>query len=387
MRKLLRIVFFSLLCVAILGVKPSAHGAEPTKHQRKQLLYLAAGNHLTTYRIDPATGQLDQLQSLPLAGAGPFTFSPSGKRMYAVARLSADEGNKPAIATLDIQSDGQLKLVTRAAIDLRPGYLMTDKTGAYIAGNHYGPGKATVWKLRGGVYKGDTVKELTLEQRAHSAVFSPDNRWLLVPATGPNKVFIHQFNAATGEANANTPPFAMGPQGENDARQPRHLIFHPNLPVVYTTNERELPGVGVWKWDAKRGTLKTIQNIVSLPTGFEGRITTADLHLTRDGKYLYISNRDGTNRNAKTGRDSIVGFKVDPKTGRLSLINHNACERIPRSFCLDGTDRYVYVAGQGDDRLGAYRIDADTGKLSKVKQYEVGSRPIWVEALILPVNQ
>ena len=55
---------------------------------------------------------------------------------------------------------------------------MTDNNGEFLAGNHYGPGKATVWKIDP-IYRGTTIGELTLEQRAHSAVFSPDNHWLL----------------------------------------------------------------------------------------------------------------------------------------------------------------------------------------------------------------
>jgi 6-phosphogluconolactonase len=221
---------------------------------------------------------------------------------------------------------------------------------------------------------------LTFEQKAHSTVFSPDNHWLLVPATGPNKVFINHFTAQVGSTKPNDPPFANGPAGERNARQPRHLIFHPNLSIAYTTNERDQPGVGVWQWDTEKGTLISIQNIVTQPEGFNGRITTADLHLTRDARFLYVSNRDNSKRRSPTGKDSIVGFSVDPQTGRLKLIGHNPCERVPRSFTIDKLGKYLYVAGQGDARLGAYRIE-ESGVLKKITKYEVGNGPIWVEAL------
>ena len=45
--------------------------------------------------------------------------------------------------------------------------------------------------------------------------------------------------------------------------------------------------------------------------------------------------------------------------------------------------KYVYVAGQGDGKLGAYRIEKQ-GTLGKIKQYEVGASPSWVETLALP---
>ena len=354
----------------------------------EQRLYLAAGHEINTFRVDPDTGKLEKMHTLDLPGAGPLEPSNDRGRLYAAAaRPDAPNNNSrrhPAIATLRIQPNGSLKLINNAAVNLYPTYLMTDATSGFIAGNHYGAGKASVWKLEDGVYRGETVQELPLEKRAHAALFSASNRWMLVPATGPNKVFINRFDSETGRLTPNDPPYAKGPTGKNEARQPRHLIFHPEKPLAYTTQERERPGVAVWKWDEQNGTLKPIQNIVTQPDDFDGFITTADLHLTPDNKFLYVSNRDTSHRSAKPGRDSIVAFRVHPETGRLKMIGHQPCERIPRSFDIDATGRFLYVAGQADDHLGVYRINPNTGELSKVTQYETGKRPIWVETVELP---
>ena len=61
------------------------------------------------------------------------------------------------------------------------------------------------------------------------------------------------------------------------------------------------------------------------------------------------------------------------------MIGMTDCEHVPRSFVIDETGSFLYVAGQGDDKLGAYRIDSSTGALTRVAQYEVGERPSWVE--------
>ena len=368
---------------AVLKAQPNPDPAQRDGDPRdtEQRLYLAADGQLSVYAVNKDTGRLSPLQQLPLPGAGPFTFAPNRKLMYATATVNAQKKD-PAITTLAIDKIGKLKLLNRAAVNLRPGYLMTDNNGEFLAGNHYGPGKATVWEIDP-IYRGATISELTLEQRAHSAVFSPDNHWLLVPATGPNKVFINQFTAQVGTAKPHDPPFARGPAGENEARQPRHLIFHPNLSVVYTSNEREQPGVGAWQWDKEKGRLTPMQNIVTQPKGFTGKITTADLHLTPDAKFLYLSNRDITARHEPTGKDSIVAFSIDPQNGRLKKIGHYPCERVPRSFTIDKLGKFLYVAGQTDARLGAYRIE-NTGALKKITQYQVGKGPVWVETLSLP---
>lgn len=356
---------------------PTPRDGDPEDYEQR--LYLAAGDQLAVYAVGRDDGRLDLLQSLELKGAGPFTFAPNRHWMYAASVWEGAGGAGPAIATLEIGASGVLRQVYQAAIESSPSYLMSDNNGEFLAGSHYGPGKASVWGIDP-IYRGSVVSELLLEPKAHSAVFSPDNRWLLVPATGPNKVFINHFMAQGGTTAPATPPFVDGPSRDGDAQQPRHLIFHPHLSVAYTTNERQKPGVGVWRWDSERGILEPIQNIVTQPPGFSGRMTTADLHLTPDARFLYVSNRDITDRAAPEGEDRIVAFSVDPQTGALARIGAYPCERIPRSFTVDKLGKFLYVAGQGDSRLGAYRIE-DSGALTRLEGYRVGRAPIWVETL------
>jgi len=66
--------------------------------------------------------------------------------------------------------------------------------------------------------------------------------------------------------------------------------------------------------------LPLIQNLITFPGNWEGSITTADLHLTPDVKFFYVSHRDLTDRKAVTGDSAIVGFKVDPETFLLEMI-------------------------------------------------------------------
>lgn len=350
-----------------------------------QYLYLSAGGHVAVYKIDPESGELTPDQQVELQGAGPTGVSSNGKLLYVNAQVAGSEGNgkgkkaQPGIATFAIGKHGRLELLAHEGSGMSAGYLMPDATNQYLAGNNYGEGRAALWRLDDArVYRGTEPQIVSLEKNAHSAVFSPNNRHLLVPATGPNKVFQLRFDAQRGVLEANDPPYAAGPQGEKEARQPRHIVFHPDLAMAYTTNERERPGVGVWKWDGESGQLRTVQNLVTYPDGFDGVITTADLHFTPDGKYLYVSNRDITDRKARTGTDHIVGFRCDPETGLLTYISHTPCEHVPRSFAVDDSGTFVYVAGQSDDHLGVYRIDAVTGKLDKVTSYAVGARPSWV---------
>jgi len=342
-----------------------------------QRLYLAAGDEITVYSIDSKTGKLKQIQSVDLAGAGPFAFSHDGKLMYVMA----NDGKTPQLASLKRKKDGTLDLIRRESIKLRGGYLDVDASGRYIAAHHYGAGKLSLWKLSDGVYKGQLVQHLTLEPKVHCSVFTPDNRWLLVPATVPNKIFILSFDEKKGKLKPHDPPFAPGPQGENKARRPRHLLFNVNKPdVFYTTCENEQPGVGVWSWNAEKGIATPIQNIITKPKGFKETISTSALQMTPDGKFLYLCNRNVIDKKAKTGKSSVVGFRVNSSDGTLTLISHTPCEVTPRSLSIDRTGMFLYVAGTIDSRLGVYAIEQKPGKLRKVEQHTVGRRPAWVEA-------
>jgi len=338
-----------------------------------EYLYLASGNTITVKANDQDTGTLRDYQTVKLDGTGPIAFSPDHSFLYIVIQAQRSK-RQQFIATYTIGNDGKLTFQQKSAINMPSEYVQADATGQYLIGSHYGKGKMSVWKLTKGVYEGETVQEFTLEQQAHSTVFSKDNHYILVPATGPNKVFQMTFDEKTGRVAFNNPAFARGPK--IDARQPRHLVFNRKLNIAYTTQERMNPGVATWEWNPENGVLNLLENIVTTNDHVKS-ITTADLHITPDNQFLYISNRDDKNK-----RDSIIGFRIDPKNGRLSLIKHFPSEHVPRSFCISQSGTYLYVAGKGDAKLGVYQIHPDTGELEKITQYKTGANPIWVTTLV-----
>ena len=68
---------------------------------------------------------------------------------------------------------------------------------------------------------------------AHEVVLSPDNRFLLVPDLGADRVVIYRFDAAKGTLIASTPAFVKAAPGAG----PRHLAFWPDGQFVYVVHE------------------------------------------------------------------------------------------------------------------------------------------------------
>ena len=201
-----------------------------------EYLYLASGDTLKVHEIDQDSGKLKDIQTFELAGAAAFTFSPDKSKIYIFARdPNSDKKQAYAIATLAVADDGKVSKLHVASLNMRSGDINTDKTGNNLFGNHYREGKISNWKLEDGIFKGTVNQEISLEQKAHSVRFSADFKFLLVPATGPNKVFQLKYDASIGKLTPNDPPFAIGTT--SGAMQPRHLIFSKKHNIAYTSQE------------------------------------------------------------------------------------------------------------------------------------------------------
>ena len=351
------------LILVVVGLLVAVTQAEENAH-----LYVTVNGGISSYEIDAKTGTLKVAGRIDLDGAGAFVFSKDGTRLYAMAGSS----DAPTIATLKVLGGGELELEGVADSSEKGGYFSLSSCGEFLAANQYGKGLAMIWRLENGVYNGKEPQILTLEPRAHGANFSPSNRWFLVPATLPNKVFVHGFDKEKGLASSHQPAFGEGPSSEGGVRHPRHLVFHPHLEsVVYTTCESQEPGVCRWSWDEEKGTLQVVEEKRTSSDEVEIKSSTSTLHVTPDGKWLFVAVRNKE-------KSLIVGFAIDPKSGALTEASRTDCEIVPRSFCLDSEGKFLFVAGQVDGMLGSYRVDAQTGTLTKVQQIEAGKGARWV---------
>jgi 6-phosphogluconolactonase len=149
----------------------------------------------------------------------------------------------------------------------------------------------------------------------------------------------------------------------------RHLALHPFLDVLYCVNE--LGGtLAVFAIEPSTGALRELQYATLLPAGFEGNARAADVHVTANGHFVYASVRS---------TDVIAGFRIDPQSGLLSPIGLFAAEDSPRGFAVDPLDRFLICAGQNQNTVGVYAIDADSGALALRHRTSVGENPNWVE--------
>jgi 6-phosphogluconolactonase len=135
---------------------------------------------------------------------------------------------------------------------------------------------------------------------------------------------------------------------------PRHIALHPGGRFAYLVNELNSTVVALAR-DRRTGGLRELQTVPTLPDGFGGASTCADIQIAPSGHFVYASNR---------GHDSIATYRVDRRTGHLTHVNHTSTQgKTPRSFCVDPTGRFLIAANQDSDALVTFRIDAPSGRL------------------------
>ena len=362
------------LCVLLIG----SILAGPTSADQ-QLLYLASQQEKTVVvaTINEKTGALEEKHKIALPGnLGPMAFSPDRKFIYAAMTNAGDLA--AAVATLQRQADGSLKLLKTAKINARAPYIQVDKSGKFLLAAHYGPGEVTMYRITDSICTDEMLDYHKTERTAHCIEVDPSGKFVFVPHTAPNKVYQFTLDATAGKLVPNKRPFVNGPDEDHLYHQPRHITHHPTLKMAFTSNERG-GGISSWKFNGRKGTLKLVETLSTLPPGYEGNSAAADIHITPNGQFAYVSNRDVTKRPEGTAmKDTLAAVAINSENGNMKIVGHYATGYHPRSFCIDLTGNFVFSAGQRSSNLYAYRINQKTGALEHLKTYPSGGTPIWV---------
>jgi 6-phosphogluconolactonase len=329
------------------------------------------------------------LKPLGLAAETPspsfLTFHPSKKFLYAVNEIGNYEGKKAGsitafkIEVADGLPSGKLaKLNEVSSGGAHPCHLTVDKSGGFVLAANYSGGNLVSVSLgedgRLGKqieliqHTGSSVnKQRQGEPHAHSINVDPNNLFALAADLGIDKVMVYRFDSRSGTLKPNDPPFAAAPAGGG----PRHLAFHPDANSLFVNNEL-LSSITSFNYAQKTGVLKQNQTISTLPEGWKGNNSTAEIQVHPSGKFVYCSNR---------GHDSIAVFSLDDQ-GKLKLVeNESTRGKTPRNFGIDPTGNWLIAANQDSDSLQVFRIIGATGELEPLGPVVQVPKPVCVKFL------
>jgi 6-phosphogluconolactonase len=323
---------------------------------------MAPEQKIQVYRLEPKDGSLAAMQAVEVNGApGSLAVDPARKHLFASLRTTS----RLASFRIDPKT-GSLTALSTAALPEgeNAAFVGTDRTGRWLLSASYAAGKVVVHRIDEGKIQTPAVQTVTTAKTAHSAFTDAGNRFVFVPHVTPNAIYQFRLDPATGKLTE-----AGKAAGATKKAGPRHLALHPTLPMAYSSDEQG-SSITAYRFDADTG-LSPVQTLSTLPEGFTGANTTAEVKVHPGGKVVWVSNR---------GHDSLAGFAIDEK-GRLTALGQTPTEKTPRSFDVAPDGRYLFGAGEGSGKLAVFKVDAATGKLTRLHTYDVGKSLTWVLAV------
>jgi len=315
-----------------------------------------------SFRYDATTGKLT---AIGVAAETPdpsfVAIHPSGKFLYAV-----NESGKSSFVTsfsLDAKTGTLTQLNQVPAQGEDPCYIAFDQNGKYILVANYTSGTLAVFPILADGKIGEKTalyqdsgklgpnKERQEGPHAHWIETSADNRYALAADLGLDQILIFQFDAAKGTLGPHIPPGATLKAGSG----PRHAIFSPNGKFLFVVSELNSTATS-FSFDSKKGDLKQVNSVSTLPAEFTGRNDVAEVAIHPSGRFLYVSNR---------GLDNIAIFDIDLKKGTLSPVGGIPTGgKEPRHFTFDPSGTFLFVENQFSDTIVAFHVDINTGQLT-----------------------
>jgi 6-phosphogluconolactonase len=316
-----------------------------------------------------------------------LAIHPDGKHLLAVNETSEWDGlkNSGGISAFEIDSkSGNLTLLnqqpTRGA---HPCHLVIDGLGKTVLVANYTGGSVIGYSILDDgclgpessfvQHKGSgLLKPRQASPHAHSINFDPSGQFAVAADLGMDQVLVYKYDSAKGTLLANKPTGIKLKAGAG----PRHFSFHPDGRFGYVINEITLT-VTAFTWDQKTGTFQEIQTISTLPPGEKpGKgMSTAELRVGMRGRFLFGSNR---------GHDTIVSYRIDRKTGRLTHVgNFSTGGKTPRNFGLDPSGRFLLAENQKSGTIHVLKIDRKTGRLEETGSVIQVPAPVCIRMLAI----
>ncbi len=281
--------------------------------------------------------------------------------------VSGVRDGKTVAAAIATAGDGGMKLIGVSTLARPVGYTSVDRSGRYFMTVHYGSGSVATYPFGADGSIGDVAHSVvTPKGEAHCILTTPDNRFVYIPCVkNNNALFQYAFDDTSGELRA-LEPFNAEPPAMFG---PRHVAYHPTLPLAYFSNEQQL-GASVYAIGTD-GQLTDVQHVNTIPrrSPFEqGKrdLHASDIALTPDGELLFVALRDFNG-----DEDSVFSFRVD-SDGKLSPAARTKIGDIPWKLNLSPDGKYLAVCESGLRRIMFFAVQPD-GSLDRQEGLEIAT--------------
>ncbi|GAA2343393.1 lactonase family protein [Saccharopolyspora halophila] len=269
-----------------------------------------------------------------------FAWSPDGKFLYLT-----NENAQGSITAIDVRGEPTVRGSVSSG-GAGPTHLTAHPNGKFLLTANYTDGTVAVHRLAPNGTLGentDLIQHPGAEPHAHQVVVDPSGRWVLAVDLGADSVFIYALRDGRLVENQRLElPAGTGP---------RHLAFHGDR--AYLLNELA-SNIIVLDFDAQTGRLTAGQVVSSRAPGASGENFPAEIAVSRDGSFVYASNR---------GDNDIAVFATTPGGLEFRSVTPTGGDW-PRFCALDPAESSLYVANQRSGTITRLTRDPGTGSLA-----------------------
>jgi 6-phosphogluconolactonase len=317
------------------------------------------------YEFDSQTGKATLKSQVAVESPSYITLSPDEKFVYAVS-----EGRSANVNALSFdKKTGALKLINQVKSGSGgPTYISIDPSAKYVFAANYGGGSLTAVPVEANGSLGADIQDIKHVGKSikknkpyvHSAVVSPDGKFVITCDLGNDTINVYSFDAKKRPTPlAPVQSIAVAP-----GAGPRLSTFSPNGKFVYIMSELN-SSVNVLSY--KKGHFNLIQTENALPTGYTLLADGADANVSPDGKFLYVSNRKDVN--------DIVIYSINKKSGKITYIGREPSQgKESRTFRIDPTGNWLLSTNQQSNDITIFKRDLKTGLLTFSSKMEL-ARP------------
>lgn len=327
----------------------------------------ACGAGITAARFDPASGRLTRLSEFTDVENPSWLHAAKDARyLFAVSETFDRPGQ---VHSFIIAEDGYLALhSSQSSHGLATCHLTV--TAEHLIAASYLDGRMTIYPLAEGQIEPcihdhsytctGPNPERQEGSHAHQAMVCPRGRWLYICDLGGDRVHRHDLMAEGRPLRESIElPAGAGP---------RHLVFHPQLPIMYVFCELH-PLLLAFDWEPDSGVM-SIRQTVDLNTLPELNQVGggAAIHIHPSAQLLGVSERAGS---------SVCLFRISDD-GTLSFSQRVVSNsQVPRDFAFSPDGRWLLTAYQESHQVAIHRLNAD---------FTADSEPTHVFAVNSPVR-
>ncbi|GAA4888842.1 lactonase family protein [Flaviramulus aquimarinus] len=286
-----------------------------------------------------------------------LSYSPDKKHIYAVV-----EHEKGMVSSFKITDNKHLTLLSKVSTHgAHPCHVAINKSGNKAIVSNYTGGNASIHTIAndGTLTEAFQVLEHNVDSivsHVHSAEFYKNQ--LYVSDLGKNAVYNYQLENDKFKLIDSSIVDLANHAG------PRHFALTNNGKFIYIINEYS-SSITVGQ-KTEKGFTK-IDEDSTLEADYNGKNSCADIHLSKDERFLYASNR---------GENTIAVFKRETNSGTINKIQTISVHgNWPRNFTLDPTGQFLLVANRWSHNISVFSVNASTGLLKFMHDTKI-SEPV-----------